>query len=67
MACCIYLNGKGQMMAKVVANWLSHDFFMIGCELFTHPTVITALITSEGDLLLVAVIPQVPQWQNHPF
>jgi hypothetical protein len=26
MACYIYFSGKGQMVAKVVANGLSHDF-----------------------------------------
>jgi hypothetical protein len=26
MACYIYFSGKGQAMAKVVANGLSHDF-----------------------------------------
>jgi hypothetical protein len=61
-------------MAKVVANWLSHNFSMIGCELFTHPIVIPVESRPEGVLLLVAKVPQVchpmalmPQWQKQSF
>jgi hypothetical protein len=46
MACYIYFSGKGQMVAKVVANGLSHNFSMTGLSTVHQLTVIMSPITS---------------------
>ena len=48
MACYIYFSGKGQMVAKVVANGLSHNFSNDWLWTVHQSTVITSLITSWG-------------------
>ena len=48
MACYIYFSGQGQMVAKVVANGLSHSFSNDQLRNVYQLTAIMSLITSSG-------------------